>query len=45
MIRFCHYCKHLVVGKAIQARSRNAWAHFTCWYDGGPFEHPDPNDE
>jgi hypothetical protein len=24
--------------KAIEAKTKNAWAHFECWYDGSPFE-------
>lgn len=39
-MRTCHYCG-LRIGKdekAIQSRTGAAWAHVTCWYDGGPFE-------
>jgi len=23
--------------QAVEARTKNAWAHFECWYDGAPF--------
>jgi hypothetical protein len=38
--RVCHYCGlDIRAGeRAIEAKTKNAWAHFTCWYDGGPFE-------
>lgn len=40
-LRACYFCpapipddeKHVV-----QARTKNAWAHFECWYDGTPFK-------
>lgn len=39
-MRVCHYCGLEIEDdeEAIEARMKNAWAHFTCWYDGGPFE-------
>ena len=38
--RTCHYCGLKLADdeKAIEATTKNAWAHFTCWYDQGPFE-------
>jgi hypothetical protein len=38
--RVCHYCGLPIADdeSAIEARTKNAWAHVTCWYDGGPFE-------
>ena len=38
--RVCHYCELPIPDdeRAIQARTKNAWAHFECWYEGGPFE-------
>ena len=40
MARFCHYCKLEIPAneKAVEATTKNAWAHFTYWYDSGPFE-------
>lgn len=38
--RMCYYC-NIPVGeneKSVMAKSGNAIAHVTCWYDGGPFE-------
>lgn len=42
-MRHCHYCKLPIPDgeKAIEATTKNAWAHFECWYDGGP---PFPRD-
>lgn len=39
-LRRCHYCELLIAEdeKPIEAKTKNAWAHVTCWYDGGPFE-------
>ena len=37
--RVCHYGELPIDGdRAIEAKTGNAWAHVTCWYDGGPFE-------
>jgi hypothetical protein len=38
--RRCYYCDLPMNDndKAIQAKTGNAWAHFTCWFEGGPFE-------
>lgn len=38
--RACHYCDLPIAEdeSAIEAKTKNAWAHVTCWYDGGPFE-------
>lgn len=39
--RTCHYCDLPIPDddtSAMEATTKNAWAHFTCWYDGGPFE-------
>ena len=38
--RICHYCKLPIPDgeKAIEAETKNAWAHFECWYDGVPFK-------
>ncbi len=38
--RTCHYCELPIADndRAIEAKTRNGWAHVTCWYDGGPFE-------
>jgi len=35
----CHYCGLPVGDEAkIEAKTKNAWAHFTCWYEQAPFE-------
>jgi transcription initiation factor TFIIIB Brf1 subunit/transcription initiation factor TFIIB len=38
--RVCHFCGLVIEDdeKVIEAKTRNGWAHVTCWYDGGPFE-------
>lgn len=38
--RTCHFCGLPIPDdeKAIQATTKNGWAHFECWYDGTPFE-------
>jgi hypothetical protein len=35
----CHYCTLPIpeYEKRIEAKTKNAWAHFECWYDGEPF--------
>jgi hypothetical protein len=36
----CHFCGLPIAPgeKKIQAKTGNAWAHVTCWYDGSAFE-------
>lgn len=43
-LRVCHFCELPIPAdeKAVEARTRNGWAHFECWYDGAPFKR-DPN--
>jgi hypothetical protein len=38
--RACHFCGLRIRSDepAIEAMTRNGWAHVTCWYAGGPFE-------
>lgn len=38
--RCCHYCGIPIPSgeKAVEARTRNAWAHFECWYSGSVFK-------
>jgi hypothetical protein len=38
--RTCHFCRLPIPDgeRAIEARSKNAWAHFECWYAGTPFK-------
>jgi len=38
--RTCYFCERPISDdeKAIQAKTKNAWAHFECWYDGEPFD-------
>jgi hypothetical protein len=40
--RVCHYCRLPLNNDEKAMESNNTpgvWAHFTCWYDGRPFEH------
>lgn len=39
-VRRCHFCKGVIPDKekAVEAETKNAWAHFECWYDGTPFK-------
>jgi hypothetical protein len=40
--RVCFFCEQAIKGtKAVQARTKNAWAHFSCWYDGAPVKDAD----
>jgi hypothetical protein len=43
-MRTCHFCKFPIADdeRAIEATTKNAWAHFKCWYEGGPFGERDP---
>jgi hypothetical protein len=43
-LRICHYCKGPIPDdeRAIEAATKNGWAHFECWYDGGPPFERDP---
>lgn len=36
--RTCHVCGLPIPDTegAVEARGKNAWAHFECWYDGAP---------
>jgi len=38
-LRRCHGCGFPIPDneKAVEATTGNAWKHFECWYDGGPF--------
>ena len=38
-MRTCHFCKGPIPDseRGIEAVTKNAWAHFECWYDGDPF--------
>jgi hypothetical protein len=38
VMKRCHFCKGPIpdAEKAAQAKTKNAWAHFECWYDGAP---------
>jgi hypothetical protein len=39
-LRKCHYCPYPIPDgeKAVEAKTKNAWAHFECWYDGTPLK-------
>ena len=45
--RVCHYCGLSIPDEdsAIEAKTKNGWAHFTCWYDQSPFERDSPLSE
>ncbi len=38
-LRRCWFCELPIPNheKSIEAKTKNAWAHFECWYDGTPF--------
>lgn len=33
-LRICHFCKGPIPAdeKAVEAKTKNAWAHFECWF-------------
>jgi hypothetical protein len=37
--RTCTFCEGPIPEdeRAIEALTKNGWAHFECWYDGTPF--------
>jgi hypothetical protein len=38
--RTCHFCALPIPAdeRAVEAKTKNAWAHFECWYDGVPLD-------
>jgi hypothetical protein len=40
--RTCYFCGQPIRGAiVIPAKTGDAWAHFSCWYDGTPVTGPD----
>ena len=39
-LRCCHFCRGPIPDdeRAVEAKTRNGWVHFECWYDGFPFK-------